>query len=209
MPNYNQAPMIKFDIPKEKGNQYYELPQHLMDRVFAELGNSSAQLRVMIVLIGTKPGFSISEQWVLDRTGLTSTSYSRARSALIEKGWISLIPSKEIRVNFKTILSENSSNMKAGLKNSSNMVLGHSSNMVLGIIDKEQINNKYDLASQESLEFIISQKKEKGSLADPIPVTASKLNEYNIPIHNLIPVANGMSIYKGIYFKPIKETFNF
>lgn len=201
MPNYNQAPMLKFDIPKEKGNQYYELPQHLMDRVFAELGNSSAQLRVMIVLIGTKPGFSISEQWVLDRTGLTSTSYSRARLALIEKGWISLIPSKEIRVNFKTILSENSSNMKAGLKNSSNMVLG--------IIDKEQINNKYDLASQESLEFLISQKKEKGSLADPIPVTASELNEYNIPIHNLIPVANGMSIYKGIYFKPIKETFNF
>lgn len=42
MPNYNQAPMLKFDIPKEKGNNYYELPQKLMDKVFAELGNSSA-----------------------------------------------------------------------------------------------------------------------------------------------------------------------
>lgn len=61
MPNYNQAPILKFDIPKDKGKNYYELPQNLMDIIFAESGNSSAQLKVMIVLIGTKSGFSISE----------------------------------------------------------------------------------------------------------------------------------------------------
>jgi hypothetical protein len=76
-----------------------------MDKIFAELGNSSAQLRVMIVLIGTKPGFAISEKWICDRTGLVQSSYNRARTALINKGWITLEEGKSITVNFKKILT--------------------------------------------------------------------------------------------------------
>ena len=53
-----------------------------MDIIFSTLGNSSAQLRIMIVLIGTKPGFGISEKWILDITGLTERSYERARDSL-------------------------------------------------------------------------------------------------------------------------------
>lgn len=74
-----------------------------MDKIFKKLGNSSAQLRIMIVLIGTKPGFAISEQWILDRTNLSQPSYIKARQALIDIGWITLEKGKSIKVNFSTI----------------------------------------------------------------------------------------------------------
>lgn len=103
MANYNQAPILRFDIPKEKTGNYYELPQKLIDEVFKKLGNSSAQLKIMIVLIGTKPGFAISEQWILNRTGLSHTSYINARKSLAELGWITLDKNKSLTVNFQAI----------------------------------------------------------------------------------------------------------
>lgn len=152
MANLQQAPILQFDIEKPEGsNNFYKLPQQLMDAVFAGLGNSSAQLRIMIVLIGTKPGFGISEEWMLQRTSLLHASYMTARKALADKGWITL-EKGVIRVNFKTIL--NSSNMilpqndnetskeksNTTLQQKSNTVLQQRSNTILPIIDKEQIN---------------------------------------------------------------------
>ena len=91
MANLQQAPILQFDIEKPEGsNNFYKLPQQLMDAVFAGLGNSSAQLRIMIVLIGTKPGFGVSEEWILQRTSLLHSSYITARKALVDKGWITL-----------------------------------------------------------------------------------------------------------------------
>ena len=152
MANLKQAPILSFDIEKPEGsNNFYKLPQQLMDAVFAGLGNSSAQLRIMIVLIGTKPGFGVSEEWILQKTSLLHSSYITARKALVDKGW----KKKKkgiIRVNFKTIL--NSSNMvlpqndnetskersNTTLQQKSNMVLQQRGNMVYPIINKEQIN---------------------------------------------------------------------
>lgn len=105
MANFNQAPILSFDKPKEKSKVFYNLPQDITDVIFSELGNSSAQIRIMIVLIGTKPGFSISEKWMLERTGLTHSSYISARSALCKKGWLTLDKnSKNLRVNFNEIV---------------------------------------------------------------------------------------------------------
>ena len=88
---------------KNDCNQSYIIPQSLGDIIFNELGNSSAQLRIMIVLCGTKPGFRISEQWICNRTGLTRQSYERARTALIERGWLSHEQHQRISVNFAAI----------------------------------------------------------------------------------------------------------
>lgn len=74
-----------------------------MDIIFKKLGNSSAQLRIMIILIGTKPGFGISEQWMLERTGLSQPSYIKARKALADMGWITLEKRETIKVNFEAI----------------------------------------------------------------------------------------------------------
>lgn len=87
-----KAPILVFNGAKtqdnQKTNQEYRIPQHLADIVFNELGNASAQLRLMIVLIGTKEGFGVSEDWILQRTGLLHSSYINARKALVERGWL-------------------------------------------------------------------------------------------------------------------------
>ena len=106
MPNYNQAPKLKFDKPKPKSPTYYNIPQEIADTIFAELGNSSAQLRIMIVLIGTKEDFGISEKWILERTGLQKASYITARKALINRGWLSLEEADTITVNFDNIMKK-------------------------------------------------------------------------------------------------------
>ena len=56
------APTLEYNGVKSRveKEQYYQIPEALADAVFSVLGNSSAQLRIMMVLIGTKPGFHIS-----------------------------------------------------------------------------------------------------------------------------------------------------
>lgn len=108
MPNLQQAPLLKFNGAKDNNNGFYQLPQNLMDIIFKELGNSSAQLRIMIVLLGTAPDkFRISDKWICDRTGLLHPSYINARKALVSKGWLTLKPGEEIIVNIDAIYRSN------------------------------------------------------------------------------------------------------
>lgn len=111
------APILEYNGEKSKADnvQFYQLPQKLMDIIFSTLGNSSAQLRIMIVLIGTKPGFGISEKWILDRTGLTERSYERARDSLEQLGWIKHIPAKKIIIDYNAIYA-GKPDTKAGKK---------------------------------------------------------------------------------------------
>lgn len=133
MPNLQQAPELKFNGEKNQSNskQSYQIPQNLADIIFNELGNASAQLRVMLVLIGTKEGFKISEQWILDRTGLQHSSYINARKALVKRGWISLEAAKSIVVNYDSIYAENRSNTTIPQNNSSNTTLLQRGNTIL------------------------------------------------------------------------------
>lgn len=104
MANLKQAPKLQFSGSVNYNKQYYHLPQEVMDKVFRTLGTSSAQLRIMIVLLGTKEGFLVSEKWICERTGLTHSSYIKARQALVDKGFIELDPAKSITVNLSKLL---------------------------------------------------------------------------------------------------------
>lgn len=101
------APELRFNGEKvqdnEATNQTYQIPQRLADIINNELGNSSAQLRVMYVLVGTKEGFRISEKWICERTGLSPTSYRRARADLENIGWITHTQYESITINFDEI----------------------------------------------------------------------------------------------------------
>ena len=134
MANYEQAPILCFNGSKTQDNttnQSYQIPQKLADIIFNTLGNASAQLRIMLVLCGTKEGFSISEKWILSRTGLQHSSYIKARQSLIDRGWLTLINSKKLIVNYDIIFG--------------NTILPQNSNTVLPIInntiDKNTDNN--------------------------------------------------------------------
>jgi hypothetical protein len=90
MGNVAQAPILGFIGEKfEKDKQHYEIPQDIADIVFNELKDQSVKIRLMLVLIGTKEGWGVSEDWLLQRTGISHSSYIRARKELIDKGWLS------------------------------------------------------------------------------------------------------------------------
>lgn len=106
MPNYIQAPTLVQNGVKQKENDknFYLLPQTLMDKIFNELGNRSAEVRLMVILVGTKPGFKLSDAWVQERTGLSHASYNRARNSLIEREWLSYNKiSNELIINYDNI----------------------------------------------------------------------------------------------------------
>lgn len=123
-----------------------------MDIIFNELGNKSAQLRIMIVLLGTKPDrFSVSDKWICERTGLLHPSYIKARKELVNKGWLTLKPGAELIVNIDKIYNENRGNTtlpdeeknncsNTTLPQRSNTILPQCSNTVLPIIYNETDN---------------------------------------------------------------------
>ena len=82
------------------------IPQRLADIIFNVLGNSSAQIKIMIVLCGTKEDFFISTKWMTKRTGLSQQSYSAALKKLVQRGWVSHRNYQTIRVNFDKIYED-------------------------------------------------------------------------------------------------------
>lgn len=70
-------------------------------------------------------------------------------------------------------------------------------------------DNTIDNTQNITPEALFSQKTEKDSFTDPIPVTANELEELGINFSNLVSVANGLFQYKGIYLRPVREKFSF
>ena len=91
MPNYKQAPKLYHNKSSFNSKNYYNLPQELMDCIFQQLdGKCGNQIKLMTVLLGTlgDGSFGVSEKWICDRTGMVQQTYSTARKALVERGWI-------------------------------------------------------------------------------------------------------------------------
>ena len=91
MPNYKQAPKLYHNKSNFNSKNFYNLPQELMDYVFQQLdGKCGNQIKLMTVLLGTlgDGSFGVSEAWICERTGMIQQTYSTARKALIERGWI-------------------------------------------------------------------------------------------------------------------------
>jgi len=81
------------------------IPQRLGDIIFNVLGNSSAQIRIMLVLCGTKEDFFISGKWMEKRTGLSRQSYPAALRKLVRRGWVKHIHYAHIVVNYDIFIS--------------------------------------------------------------------------------------------------------
>lgn len=105
------APKLFFKGVKDQDNmntnQSYIIPQRLGD-IINNLIDSRAggQIKIMYVLCGTKQGFTVHEDWICKRTGLSSASYSRALKELKERGWIEHKPYQSITVNYDKIYAD-------------------------------------------------------------------------------------------------------
>ena len=104
-----KAPSLHFNGAKDqdnKTNQSYMIPQRLADIIFNLLGRAPAQIKIMMVLCGTKEEFFISNKWMTKRTGLSQQSYSEALRKLVKRGWVSHRNYQTIRVNFDKIYED-------------------------------------------------------------------------------------------------------
>jgi hypothetical protein len=73
MPNYKQAPKLYHNKTSFNSDNYYNLPQELMDCVFNQIdGKCGNQIKLIIVLLGTLGNgtFGVSEKWICERTGM-------------------------------------------------------------------------------------------------------------------------------------------
>lgn len=101
--NTKQAPKLAFNGNKFNQNKgFYQIPQELADIIFTTFAKQPAYIRLMLVLVGTEPGFGLAEQWVLERTGLNHASYNTTRNKLVEMGWLTC-ENGQVIVNFDTI----------------------------------------------------------------------------------------------------------
>ena len=82
------------------------IPQRLADILFNLLGRVPSQIKIMMVLCGTKEVFFISTKWMTKRTGLSQQSYSEALKKLVKRGWVSHWNCQTIRVNFDKIYED-------------------------------------------------------------------------------------------------------
>ena len=98
--NTKQAPKLVFNGNKfNKTKGFYQIPQEAADRVFTEFARKPAYLRLMLVLIGTEPGFGLSVKWITERTGMTQQTYYKTRDELAEMGWLTC-ENNQVIVNF-------------------------------------------------------------------------------------------------------------
>lgn len=200
------APKLYCNGEKVQDNstkQTYQIPQHLADIIFKTLGkhNCSAQIRLMIVLIGTKQdgNFLVHENWLMDRTGLSKKSLSDARNALVEIGWITFEQYQGYTINYDVIYgkvnatSTNSTNKEPLVNTTSTMKVNSTSTLpvnatstlkvdsTLTLIDKEQINITDKMIDKESAFPLIDtskqeEKRKEDSVANRI---ASLCEDYN------------------------------
>ena len=107
MSDYNRnAPELI--IKGEKWEDKNELRISVADRLIKAIGTNkkltaNARLLLIILLGQATSGFHISEQWILDRTGMTHQTYLNTKNRLIELGLISQKKYKNIIVNIDAI----------------------------------------------------------------------------------------------------------
>ena len=111
------APRIKADgnkfdghKPGEPGYEFSQIPNRLLSYVMRNIdGNCGNRLKLMIFLMGCGEGFELHEKTILNRTGMSQSSYSLARDWLDKNYFITYKKSctdATIKVNYAYLWSE-------------------------------------------------------------------------------------------------------
>ena len=89
-----------------KTDNFYELPQNVIDVLFNELSDEQGnEIKLMLLLLGVDGdgSFSLTEEWVKQKTGMSKQSYHSAKANLAERGFLILEDGK-ITVDIDSIL---------------------------------------------------------------------------------------------------------
>ena len=148
--NTKQAPKLVFNGNKfNKIKGFYQIPQEAADRIFTEFARKPAYLRLMLVLIGTEPGFGLSVKWITERTGMTQQTYYNTRDELAEMGWLTC-ENNQVIVNFDKLYGRIES---IGQKNSIESIHQKEEEALLSLgidsIDQKEQNEKKSIESMD------------------------------------------------------------
>jgi len=76
-------------VERPNGCLFGQQPMELMNYIMNELtGQQGNLLKLMWLLISTDVGFGVSQQWVMNSTGLAKDKYYDARAILIKIDWL-------------------------------------------------------------------------------------------------------------------------
>lgn len=102
------APILAVDSDKESYEDttgFTQIPNTILSKLFEKLSSSPAQLRLMIILIGTKPGFGLSKTWLMERAQVCRTNLYRTLNALIDNGYLSRDEERNLLIiNYKKLM---------------------------------------------------------------------------------------------------------
>lgn len=108
--NLQQAPEIKANGDKFKPNSISlkmgkAIRPHELEEAFAVLlgDRDFAMYKIMMFLTGNAEGFKVAEKTIIERCHISESGYKTARKKLVDKGWITLVPAKQIIVNYENI----------------------------------------------------------------------------------------------------------
>lgn len=111
--NIQQAPEIKANGDKMSSQEISlrwgkAIRPHELETAFAVcLGDRDfAMYKIMMFLTGNAEGFRVAEKTIIERCNISESGYKNARKKLVEKGWLTLIPGKEIIINYEKIYEE-------------------------------------------------------------------------------------------------------
>lgn len=111
MPNYNQAPSIKYignKLSDEKKWGYAKRSHEVESAIMCGLGERDmAMLKIMLFLTGNAEGFQVAEATICERCNISSTGYKKARKKLTQMGWLHLnAEDNTIEVDYNVILGK-------------------------------------------------------------------------------------------------------
>lgn len=191
--NHNQAPTLEFKGSKENGSQkpFYQIPQELADIIFDKLARKPAALRLMLVLAGTKPGFALSEKWVLDRTRMDHSTYIKIRQYLSGKDggpeWLIIDEqNKKIIINFDKIYGrsveptpQKNCSSESTPQKDSDLIEGHESTPQIGVsqhVNSTSVNTSKGRESTPIIYNIIYNKIDKDIIDNSPEITQQQFS---------------------------------
>lgn len=186
--NTKQAPKLVFNGCKfNETKGFYQIPQEAADRIFAKFARKPAYLRLMLVLIGTEPGFGLSVKWITERTGMTQQTYYNTRDELAEMGWLTC-ENNQVIVNFDKLYGRIES---IGQKNSIESIHQKEEEALLSLgIESIHQNSQNKKKSIESIGQMGGASENKGyslNIPEQYSVNTSKEDlEYSVNTENSI-----------------------
>lgn len=168
---FNQAPILKKNGEKNRSEKWGMAirTNHLESIIFNGLtGKEGAQLKLILFLTGNADNgsFAVPEATVMNRCGMTETTYKSARKGLIEKGWIIHKPSAngqqgEIIVDYDAIYKSAEGNIENTPSTDIDNTPLNFECTSAGVIDNTYNNNKKMINSNNTNRNIISEPREK------------------------------------------------